>query len=69
MLFRVDRTLGIEGGTRYLADCGGRGQCHELPGAICLRHVSGTENPKRWRPDRHANIPPPGTPDAGGFGG
>jgi hypothetical protein len=42
LLFRVDRDLGVEGGRRYLADCGGRGQCHELPGAVCVQHLTGT---------------------------
>ncbi|MFF5085309.1 hypothetical protein ACFY36_50415 [Actinoplanes sp. NPDC000266] len=57
LLFRVDRQLEVEGGHRYLADCGGRGQCHELPGATCLRHVAGTENPRRWRPDPRRDPP------------
>ena len=51
LLFRVDRELAIAGGHRYLADCGGRSQCHELPGARCLRHIAGPERSMRkgWR--------------------
>jgi hypothetical protein len=41
LLFRVDGELGISGGRRYMADCGGRGQCHEMPGVLCLQHVGG----------------------------
>jgi hypothetical protein len=41
LLFRVDGELGIAGGRRYLADCGGRGQCYEMPGSLCLQHADG----------------------------
>lgn len=41
LLFRVDKSLGIDGGNRYLADCGGRGECFELPGHVCLQHLAG----------------------------
>jgi hypothetical protein len=41
LLFRIDRELTIDGGKRYLADCGGRGQCFPLPGAVCLFHLRG----------------------------
>jgi len=70
LLFRVDRELAITGGNHYLADCGGRSTCHEVPGARCLRHVSGLEKARRngWRIER------PGsdntfTGDAPGCGG
>ncbi|WP_433367252.1 hypothetical protein ACQPZX_39270 [Actinoplanes sp. CA-142083] len=65
LLFRVDKTLAVKGGRNYLADCGGRTQCHEFPGAICLRHVAGVEKAKRW--SRLGSAPPP--PPDGGFGG
>jgi hypothetical protein len=41
LLFRVDQELGIRDGNRYLADCGGRGECFRVPGVICLQHVGG----------------------------
>jgi hypothetical protein len=41
LLFRVDRQLAVDGGRGYLADCGGRSQCHPVPGSVCLRHVAG----------------------------
>jgi hypothetical protein len=41
LLFRVDQQVAVNGGRRYLADCGGRGQCHELPGMVCLQHLTG----------------------------
>jgi len=41
LLFRVDHDLRIAGGNRYLADCGGRGECFEAPGMVCLRHLAG----------------------------
>ncbi|XVU23722.1 hypothetical protein ACQPZJ_41785 [Actinoplanes sp. CA-054009] len=68
LLFRVDHQLRIGNGHHYLADCGGRGQCHELPGATCLRHVAGTENPRRWRPDPRRDSPSIDDPGAGGAG-
>ncbi|SNY57014.1 hypothetical protein [Paractinoplanes atraurantiacus] len=68
LLFRVDQQLKIKNGHHYLADCGGRGVCHELPGAICLRHVAGTENPKRWRPNPRRDSPVVDDPTIGGGG-
>jgi hypothetical protein len=47
LLFRIDRDLAVPGGRRYLADCGGRGQCHELPGVACLEHLAGAGTPPR----------------------
>ncbi|GAA4464477.1 hypothetical protein [Phytohabitans houttuyneae] len=41
LLFRVDEELRIPDGNRYLADCGGRGECFHVPGTICLQHVRG----------------------------
>jgi len=41
LLFRVDREVGVPGGRRYLADCGGRGQCFDVGEALCLTHVAG----------------------------
>jgi hypothetical protein len=67
LLFRVDGELGVEGGRRYLADCGGRGLCHELPGVVCLQHVTGPGRglSVRWDQDRaHRNFPI----DGGGAG-
>jgi hypothetical protein len=47
LLFRVDREVAIEGGHRYLADCGGRGICYGLVGMVCLQHLNGPETTKR----------------------
>jgi hypothetical protein len=52
LLFRLDMELGISGGARYLADCGGRGQCHHLQGSVCLRHLGGAGRPRRGFWDR-----------------
>ena len=52
LLFRVDRELAITGGHRYIADCGGRSECHEVPGARCLRHIAGPEKSRRRLADR-----------------
>jgi hypothetical protein len=51
LLFRVDRELAITGGRHYIADCGGRAECYDIPGARCLRHLGGLERPRgnRWR--------------------
>lgn len=67
LLFRVDRDLGIKGGTHYLADCGGRGVCYELPGAVCVQHVTGVKYPKRVWSVKPA--PDPGSLSAGSGGG
>ena len=41
VIFRVDQEAGVPDARRYLADCGGRGQCFDVPGAVCLQHVGG----------------------------
>jgi hypothetical protein len=48
LLFRVDESLRIQDGNRYLADCGGRGECFRAPGLICMQHLEGLG--KRLRP-------------------
>jgi hypothetical protein len=75
LLFRVDRELGISGGHGYLADCGGRGECHDLPGVLCLRHVEGPGRRQRlhlWHrpstPDKASGYPV-GTDNSGGCSG
>jgi hypothetical protein len=50
LLFRVDQELAVPGGRRYLTDCGGRGECHELRGVVCLEHLAGPG--RSWRGDR-----------------
>ncbi|MBL7256323.1 hypothetical protein [Paractinoplanes lichenicola] len=50
LLFRIDQQLAIPGGYRYLADCGGRGLCHDLPGTLCLMHLQGNGRLIRRRP-------------------
>ncbi|RAO10424.1 hypothetical protein MED15_05640 [Micromonospora noduli] len=41
LLFRVDQELHIHDGHRYLADCGGRGECFPVSGRVCLQHLAG----------------------------
>lgn len=41
LLFRVDQELDIQDGNRYLADCGGRGECFPVSGRVCLQHLAG----------------------------
>ena len=47
LLFRVDQELAVAGGRRYLADCGGRGECFEVRGTLCLQHLTGLGKPLR----------------------
>ncbi|MCO8274795.1 hypothetical protein M1L60_29785 [Actinoplanes sp. TRM 88003] len=67
LLFRVDQQLPVPGGYRYLADCGGRGICHDLPGAVCLQHLKGPGRGIRGRSP--FGPPPPGYSGPGGGGG
>ncbi|MCG5439131.1 hypothetical protein [Micromonospora foliorum] len=41
LLFRVDQELRVHDGNRYLADCGGRGECFPVSGRVCLQHLAG----------------------------
>ncbi|MFJ6150743.1 glycine-rich domain-containing protein [Micromonospora profundi] len=41
LLFRVDQEVGVPQGNRYLADCGGRGECFPGAGLLCLQHLGG----------------------------
>ncbi|MFE9189811.1 hypothetical protein ACFYL6_09400 [Micromonospora sp. NPDC007208] len=41
LLFRVDEELRVHDGNRYLADCGGRGECFPVSGRVCLQHLAG----------------------------
>ena len=68
LLFRVDRDLGVPGGRHYLADCGGRGECFDQAGMICLRHVDGVGRAVR-RGWRIGNAPPPGDLGEGSISG
>ncbi len=65
LLFRVDQELAVPGGRRYLADCGGRGECYELRGTLCLQHLQGFGKPTRgnWNTSR---MPSDGMPAPGG---
>ncbi|MCU7728485.1 hypothetical protein ODJ79_32645 [Actinoplanes sp. KI2] len=66
LLFRIDRELRVPGGGHYLADCGGgRDVCHEMPGATCLKHITGVKGARRWPSRFESTSIPPGT---GGFG-
>jgi hypothetical protein len=65
LLFRVDGQLAVAGGRRYLIDCGGRGECFELPGTVCLQHLTGVGRPVRgdWGGGRSHDAGMPGTGD------
>ena len=41
LLFRIDRELSTNDGARYVADCGGHGECYEVSGTVCLQHLTG----------------------------
>ena len=41
LLFRVDQELRVRDGNRYLADCGGRGECFPGSSLVCLQHLGG----------------------------
>ncbi|MEV4659514.1 hypothetical protein [Micromonospora sp. NPDC049301] len=41
LLFRVDQELRVQDGNRYLADCGGRGECFPVSNRVCLQHLGG----------------------------
>jgi len=69
LLFRIDRELGVAGGGRYLADCGGRTVCHEMPGATCLAHVTGISSGGRWPARLRTMFLPPGAGTGGDPGG
>ena len=66
LLFRIDQQLTVHGGYRYLADCGGRGTCYDVPGAVCLQHLEGPGRLLRGR--NRFGPPPPGHPGPGGEG-
>jgi hypothetical protein len=66
LLFKVDRDLAVDGGRRYLADCGGRGECFGLPGAICLQHL--TSVGRRTRGNWNDRGGPPVGPEVAGTG-
>lgn len=69
LLFRVDQELDVAQRRRYLADCGGRGQCYEDRNMVCLQHLGGVGKPTRgnWDRDRAPSIdmPTPGGGDVG----
>jgi len=69
LLFRIDRELGVAGGGYYLADCGGRAVCHELPGAVCLTHVAGVEPERPWLGRLRTMFQPPDPGTGGDLGG
>ncbi|WP_249997625.1 hypothetical protein [Actinoplanes sp. M2I2] len=66
LLFRIDQQLKFPGGRRYLADCGGRGTCYDVPGALCLQHLQGAGRPVRGR--NPFGPPPPDYSSPGGGG-
>ena len=65
LLFRVDQELAAPGGRRYLVDCGGRGECYEVRGTLCLEHLQGFGKPTRGDRDSKG-WPATGMPTAGG---
>ena len=68
LLFRVDSDIGVPDGRHYLADCGGRGQCFQQAGMICLKHLDGAGRPVR-RGWRIGEAPPPGALGDGSISG
>ncbi|MFG1607533.1 hypothetical protein [Actinoplanes sp. NPDC049265] len=67
LLFRVDGEAGVPDARRYLADCGGRGQCWPVPGATCLQHLDGAGTAPGSRGRFRPPPPPPEwTSSAGG---
>jgi uncharacterized membrane protein YgcG len=68
LLFRVDKILGIRDGSSYLADCGGRGECFEAPGRICLQHLAGPGK-RLARGGIRGDLPFNDGRHGGGFGG
>ncbi|MEV0714014.1 hypothetical protein [Asanoa sp. NPDC050611] len=70
LLFSIDRQLAVDGGRYYLADCGGRGQCHGLRGTTCLRHLTGEGRSSRFgAPGHHRTDLPPSVGGDGCGGG
>lgn len=47
LLFRVDHEVGHDGSRRYVADCGGRGQCYSAESVVCLQHLVSVGRPRR----------------------
>ena len=60
LIFRVDQEAGVPDARRYLADCGGRGQCFDVAGVVCLQHLGGP-----GRATRGDFKGPPGAVDLG----
>jgi hypothetical protein len=56
-LFRLDEAVGIAGGRRYVAECGGGAVCHPVPGRWCLRHLVGEGAPERRTYDPRRDKP------------
>jgi hypothetical protein len=65
VLFRLDQELGAEGGHRYLADCGGRGECFGVRETLCLQHLSGVG--RAIRDGRGGGSSPGATGETGGL--
>jgi hypothetical protein len=68
LLFRVDGQLAVPGGRRYLVDCGGRGECFELRGTVCLQHLTGVGKPVRGDSWGRGRSPDNDMPGAAGGG-
>ncbi|MEV6636594.1 hypothetical protein AB0M54_38235 [Actinoplanes sp. NPDC051470] len=65
LLFRVDKSVDVPDARRYLADCGGRGQCWTVPGAVCLQHLDGPGRATGGK-GPYSTPPPPGWVSSGG---
>jgi hypothetical protein len=68
LLFRVDGQLAVAGGRRYLIDCGGRGECHEVRGTLCLQHLTGVGKAVRGDWGGRGRSPDASTPTGGDVG-
>jgi hypothetical protein len=71
LLFRIDQDLAVPNGRRYLADCGGRGECYEVRGTLCLQHLQGFGKSMRgdWNPNGWPNTGIPTQGSGCGIGG
>ena len=69
LLFRVDGELAVNGGHRYLADCGGRAQCYDSHPIRCLEHIDGLRKRRTPWNARESGNPVSYGGDAGCGGG
>ncbi|MGQ0774113.1 MAG: glycine-rich domain-containing protein [Pseudonocardiales bacterium] len=69
LLFRVDHEVAPDGARRYVADCGGRGQCYSADGVVCLQHLVSVGRPRRGSHSRRGTFYGPSATGCGSGGG